>query len=85
MRVGHSDKKNCSGKEWKSFEIISECSFNPSSKAGEWSTTLFPRASSPPIAALPALEVRHHDDMHDPEDNACSEQREFDGHSQPFY
>src|SRR5262245_2956846 len=80
VRVRHSDDKNCSGEEWKGLKIVSKCSFSPSGNAGERRRTLFPRAGSPPIASLPALQVRHDDDVQDAEDYACGEQGEFDGH-----
>jgi hypothetical protein len=33
---------------------------------------------------LPALQVRHDDDVHDAEDYACGEQDEFDGHTRQY-
>jgi hypothetical protein len=60
--------------------MVSKCSFDPSGNAGEQRDALFPEASTPPITSLPALQVRHDDDLHDPENDACDEQGEFDGH-----
>src|SRR5262245_66383529 len=59
-----------------SFEALVQ----PSGNAGERHNALFPRTGSPPIASLPALQVRHDDDVQDAEDYACGEQGEFDGH-----
>src|SRR5262249_62253577 len=70
----------CSGKERKGLKIVSKCSFSPSGNAGERRNALFPRAGSPPIASLPALQMRHGDDVHDAEDYTCGEQDEFGGH-----
>src|SRR5262249_28929451 len=81
MRVRHGDGKNCSGEEWKGLKIVSKCSFSPSGNAGERRNGVFPRAGSPPIASLPALQVRHDDDVRDPEDYARGEQDEFDAHA----
>src|SRR5215475_1879710 len=80
VRVRYGDDKNCGGKERKGFKIVSKCSFSPSGNAGERRNALFPRAGSPPIASLPALQMRHDDDVHDAEDYACDEQGEFGGH-----
>src|SRR5262249_60836759 len=80
VRVRHSDDKNCSGEEWKGLKIVSKRSFSPSGNAGERLNALFPRAGSPPIASLPAQQVRHDDDVQDAEDYTCGEQAEFDGH-----
>src|SRR5215510_6931519 len=80
VRVRHGDDKNCSGKERKGLKIVSQCSFGPSGNAGERRDALFPRAGSPPIASLPALQMRHDDDVHDAEDYTCGEQGEFGGH-----
>jgi len=33
---------------------------------------------------LPALQVRHDDDVHDAEDYACGEQGEFDSHMREY-
>src|SRR5215831_8916607 len=80
VRVRYGDDKNCGGKERKGLKIVSKCSFSPSGNAGERRNALFPRADSPPIASLPALQMRHDDDVHDAEDYACGEQGEFGGH-----
>src|SRR5215475_3719153 len=84
VHVRHGDNKNCSGEEWKGLKIVSKCSFSPSGNAGERRNALFPRAGSPPIASLPALQVRHDDDVQDAEDYACGEQGEFDGHIRDY-
>src|SRR5215510_619676 len=80
VRVRHGGNKNCSGEEWKGLKIVSKRSFSPSGNAGERRNALFPRAGSPPIASLPALQVRYDDDVQDAEDYACGEQGEFDCH-----
>src|SRR5262245_23046948 len=68
----------------KGLKIISKCPFSPSGNAGERRNALFPRACSPPIASLPALQVRHDDDVHDAEYYACGEQGEFDSHIREY-
>src|SRR5215470_4187167 len=80
MGVRQGDEKNCSDKERKGLKIVSERSFSPASNAGERSNLLLPRTGSPTVAPLPALEVRHDDDVHNAEDHACGEQGEFDSH-----
>jgi hypothetical protein len=77
--VRDTNDKNCDGKERKGLKIASKGSFNPSGNAGERRDALFPRAGSPPIASVPALQVRHDYDVHDAEDYACGEQGESDG------
>src|SRR5262245_12111688 len=80
VRVRHGGNKNCSGEEWKGLKIVSKCLFSPSGNASKRRNALFPRAGSPPISSLPALQVGYNDDVQDAEDYACREQSEFDGH-----
>ena len=84
VRVCHGNQKNCRSKKWERLEIVSERSFDPSCDAGKRQHGLLSRASRPPIAALPALQVRHGDDVHDADSDACGEQDEFDGHARDY-
>jgi hypothetical protein len=64
----------------ESLKVISKRSFSPSSKPGQCRDAMFPRTGGPPMASLPALQMRHGNDLNNAKHNACEKQGKFDIH-----